>query len=158
MASLSKRVATAATLKPADPTFDRVAGPGAFSVDGRPRRRYGLCRAARSAAYQRVDSIRGGPPSFWACGDNRGMRVLPTGTITMFFSDIEGSTGLLGRLGDRYGEALSAQRALLRAAFAACRGHEMGTEGDSFFVVFESAGDAVRCCVAAQGALSRHEW
>ena len=44
---------------------------------------------------------------------------LPTGTITMLFSDIEGSTALLRRLGDRYGEALSAQRALLRAAFAA---------------------------------------
>jgi predicted ATPase/class 3 adenylate cyclase len=95
---------------------------------------------------------------FLACGDNRGMRVLPTGTITMLFSDIEGSTGLLGRLGDRYGEALSAQRALLRAAFAASRGHVMGTEGDSFFVVFESAGEAVRCCVAAQRALSGHAW
>src|SRR5712692_10483668 len=95
---------------------------------------------------------------FLACGDNRGMRVLPTGTITMLFSDIEGSTGLLGRLGDRYGEALSAQRALLRAAFAASRGHEMGTEGDSFFVVFESAGEAARCCVAAQRALSGHAW
>ena len=57
----------------------------------------------------------------------------------MLFSDIEGSTALLSRLGDRYGEALSAQRAVLRAAICACRGHEMGTEGDSFFVVFESA-------------------
>jgi predicted ATPase/class 3 adenylate cyclase len=76
----------------------------------------------------------------------------------MLFSDIEGSTGLLRRLGDLYGEALSAHRALLRAAVAACRGHEMGTEGDSFFVVFESAGDAVRCCVAAQRALSGHDW
>jgi predicted ATPase/class 3 adenylate cyclase len=86
------------------------------------------------------------------------MGELPAGTITMLFSDIEGSTALLNRLGDRYGEALSAQRALLRAAFAASGGREMGTEGDSFFVVFESAGDAVRCCVAAQCALSRHEW
>src|SRR5260370_7167355 len=76
----------------------------------------------------------------------------------MLFSDIEGSTRLLRRLGDVYGEALSAHRALLRAAVAACRGHEMGTEGDSFFVVFESAGDAVRCCVAAQRALSGHDW
>jgi class 3 adenylate cyclase len=76
----------------------------------------------------------------------------------MLFSDIEGSTALLSALGDRYGEALSAQRALLRAAFSACGGQEMGTEGDSFFVVFESAGDAVRCCVAAQRALSAHDW
>jgi predicted ATPase/class 3 adenylate cyclase len=76
----------------------------------------------------------------------------------MLFSDIEGSTVLLRRLGDRYGEALSAQRALLRSAFSACGGQEMGTEGDSFFVVFASAGDAVRCCVAAQRALCEHDW
>ncbi len=60
----------------------------------------------------------------------------------MLFTDIEGSTALVSRLGDRYGEALSAQRALLRACFAEFRGREMGTEGDSFFVVFESAADA----------------
>jgi class 3 adenylate cyclase len=35
------------------------------------------------------------------------MRQLPTGTVTMLFSDIEGSTALLGRLGERYGETLS---------------------------------------------------
>ena len=34
----------------------------------------------------------------------------------------------------------------------------MGTEGDSFFVVFESAGDAVRCCVTGQRALAGHDW
>ena len=86
------------------------------------------------------------------------MGELPTGTITMLFSDIEGSTVLLTGLGDRYGEALSAQRALLRAAFSSFGGQEMGTEGDSFFVVFQSARDAVRCCVAAQRALSAHDW
>ncbi len=62
------------------------------------------------------------------------------------------------RLGTRYGEALSAQRAVLRNAISEWRGHEMGTEGDSFFVVFESATDAVACCVAAQRALSGHAW
>ena len=76
----------------------------------------------------------------------------------MLFSDIEGSTALLHRLGDQYGEALSAQRALLRDAFREGHGREMGTEGDSFFVVFESADDAVRSCLAAQRALSRHDW
>lgn len=87
------------------------------------------------------------------------MRELPGGTVTTLFSDIEGSTALLHRLGiHRYGEALSAQRALLRSAFFAGGGHEMGTEGDSFFVVFESADEAVRCCVAGQRALSGHDW
>jgi predicted ATPase/class 3 adenylate cyclase len=90
--------------------------------------------------------------------DNRGMRELPTGTVTMLFSDIEGSTALLGRLGDRYGEALAAQRAVIRAAISASGGHEMGTEGDSFFVVFSSAADAVECCLAAQRALAGQAW
>ena len=87
-----------------------------------------------------------------------GARGLPSGTLTMLFTDIEGSTGLLTRLGDRYGEALSAQRTHLRDAIGRCRGREMGTEGDSFFVVFESARDAVRCCVTAQQALAGHDW
>src|SRR5690242_15904113 len=73
--------------------------------------------------------------------DNRGMGELPAGTITMLFSDIEGSTALLRKLGERYADSLSAQRALLRAAFADHGGQEMGTEGDSFFVVFGSAAD-----------------
>src|SRR5262249_57238604 len=86
------------------------------------------------------------------------MWELPTGTISMLCSAIEGSTVLLSALGDRYGEALSAQRSLLRAAFSACGGKEMGTEGGSFFVVFESAQDAVRSCVAAQRAPSAPDW
>ena len=76
----------------------------------------------------------------------------------MLFSDIEGSTTLLSRLGDRYGEALSAHRAMLRKAIAAWGGREMSTEGDSFFVVFGSAADAVACALAAQRALAQHEW
>jgi predicted ATPase/class 3 adenylate cyclase len=83
---------------------------------------------------------------------------LPTGTVTLLFSDIEGSTVLVRRLGERYGEALSAQRALLRAAFGSFGGRELGTEGDSFFVVFESAVAAVGCCVAGQRALAGHNW
>lgn len=76
----------------------------------------------------------------------------------MLFSDIEGSTALLSRLGDRYGDALSAQRRVLRRAFAANRGHEMGTEGDSFFVVFGSATDAVQACIDAQRGLAGQDW
>ena len=86
------------------------------------------------------------------------MGELPTGTITMLFSDVEGSTALLSRLGDRYGEALSAQRTIQRALFGEFGGHEMGTEGDSFFVVFDSAADAVGCCLAAQRDLAGHDW
>jgi len=101
---------------------------------------------------------RDGRPGFGLGGDNWGVRELPTGTVTLLFSDIEGSTVLLSRLGGLYGEALSAQRVVLRAAIGEGRGVELGTEGDSFFVVFSSAADAVGCCVAAQRALGGYDW
>ena len=86
------------------------------------------------------------------------MRPLPTGTLTLLFSDIEGSTALLHGLGPRWGEALSAQRRILRAAFAEHDGHELGTEGDSFFVVFASAQKALQAAIDAQRGMQRHEW
>jgi predicted ATPase/class 3 adenylate cyclase len=76
----------------------------------------------------------------------------------MLFTDIEGSTVLLRRLGSRWGDALTAHREIVRAAIAESRGEEMGTEGDSFFVVFASAHDAVRAAVTAQRGLQAHEW
>ena len=86
------------------------------------------------------------------------MRPLPTGTLTLLFSDIEGSTALLHGLGPRWGEALSAQRRILRAAFGEHDGHEMGTEGDSFFVVFASAHEALHAAIDAQRGMQEHEW
>ncbi len=84
--------------------------------------------------------------------------AVPTGTVTMLFSDMEGSTRLLTRLGDAYADILRAQRRLQRAAYRRWHGREMGTEGDSFFVAFESARDAVNACVEAQRSLAAHKW
>ncbi len=86
------------------------------------------------------------------------MRPLPTGTVTLLFSDIEGSTLMLNRLGDRWGEALSDQRSILRDVFEEHGGHEMGTEGDSFFVVFESAQQALLSALNGQRQLQQHSW
>jgi predicted ATPase/class 3 adenylate cyclase len=83
---------------------------------------------------------------------------LPTGTVSLLFSDIEGSTALLARLGDAYRDALDAQRRILRAAWADHGGVEMGTEGDSFFVAFETAPSAVAAAVQAQRELAAFEW
>jgi class 3 adenylate cyclase/DNA-binding CsgD family transcriptional regulator len=85
-------------------------------------------------------------------------RELPTGTVTFLFSDVEGSTRLLRRLGERYGEALSEHRRLLREAFAAHAGVEVDTQGDAFFVAFRRAKDAVLAAAEAQGALAAHQW
>jgi predicted ATPase/class 3 adenylate cyclase len=76
----------------------------------------------------------------------------------MLFSDVEGSTRLLSRLGDQYGVVLSAQRRLLREAFSRHHGTEMGTEGDSFFLVFASAVEAAAACADAQRALAAYSW
>ena len=83
---------------------------------------------------------------------------LPTGTITFVFTDIEGSTLLLGRLGDRYPSVLTRHQEVLREAFAAAGGIEVSTEGDSFFVVFTQPRDAVAGTVAAQRALDAEAW
>jgi predicted ATPase/class 3 adenylate cyclase len=82
----------------------------------------------------------------------------PATTVTFLFSDIEGSTRLLRDLGERYADALEDHRRLLRAAFAAHGGDEQGTEGDSFFVVFRRASDALAAALDGQRALAAHTW
>ena len=86
------------------------------------------------------------------------MADLPSGAVTFLFTDIEGSTRLVKLLRERYGEVLQEHQRLLRAAFAAHRGHEIDTQGDSFFVAFASARDALLAAVEGQLALSSHSW
>ncbi len=83
----------------------------------------------------------------------------PSGTVTFLFSDIEGSTRLEQQIGtERYAGLRERQREILRTAFAAHGGVEQGTEGDSFFVVFGSAREAVAAAVEAQRGLAAEPW
>ena len=84
--------------------------------------------------------------------------LLPTGTVTFLFTDIEHSTQILQRLGDRYADALDASQRILRAAFAAHHGREVDTQGDSFFAVFGAAHDALAAAAQAQRALAAERW
>ena len=86
------------------------------------------------------------------------MSSLHGGTVTFVFTDIEGSTRLLERLGDRYAETLAEHRRIVRDAFGARGGRELDTQGDAFFYAFERARDAVAAAVAAQRALTTHGW
>ncbi len=82
------------------------------------------------------------------------MQALPTGTVTLLFTDIEGSTELVGRLGDRYVQVLDGHRRIVREAVAAAGGVEIDCRGDEFSVAFEDAGCAVDCAIAMQRALA----
>jgi branched-chain amino acid transport system substrate-binding protein len=86
------------------------------------------------------------------------MAELPTGTVTFLFTDIEGSTRLLKSLGRRYDEVLAEHQRILRECFQAHGGREVDTQGDSFFVAFGRAGDAVACAADAQRAIRSHSW
>ncbi len=83
---------------------------------------------------------------------------VPSGTVTFLFTDIEGSTKLLERLREEYATVLEVQRQLLRAAFARWNGHEIDTQGNSFFVAFSRAIDAVCCVMEAQRELAAKDW
>ena len=71
------------------------------------------------------------------------MRELPSGRVTLLFTDVEGSTRLLHELGDGYADVLADHRRTLREAFTRHHGTEVDTQGDAFFYVFPSADDAV---------------
>ncbi len=81
------------------------------------------------------------------------MPTLPSGTVTMMFTDIAGSTALLKDLGPAYPEALAEHRRVLRAIFERRNGIEVDTQGDAFFVVFERASDALAAAQDAQQEL-----
>ena len=86
------------------------------------------------------------------------MAELPTGTVTLVFTDIEGSTRLLETLGESYGEVLAEHHSLLRQAFSTQGGIEVDTQGDAFFYAFPRATDAVVATAEGQRALTEHPW
>jgi len=85
-------------------------------------------------------------------------RNLPGGLVTFLFTDIEESTRLARLLGPAYRQVLMEHRRILLRALTDHRGFALFTEGDSFFVVFADASDAIAACIAAQAALDGHVW
>lgn len=82
--------------------------------------------------------------------DLRG-RVAPDGTVTLLFTDIEGSTAINERLGDqRWLELLRAHNGIVREQLVAHGGFEVKTAGDGFMIAFSSARRAVQCAIAIQ--------
>jgi len=77
-------------------------------------------------------------------------RELPAGTVTLLFTDVEGSTRLLQEDGPRYADLLGEHRRALRDAFTRHSGVEVDTQGDAFFVAFRRAAHAVAAAAEAR--------
>jgi class 3 adenylate cyclase len=84
--------------------------------------------------------------------------ALPTGYVTLLMTDIEASTALLRRLGDRYGTLLNDVRGIVRTAVLREGGREIDARADEYFAVFERPGAAVEAAVAILRALDAHAW
>jgi predicted ATPase/class 3 adenylate cyclase len=84
--------------------------------------------------------------------------VLATQTLTFLFTDIEGSTAMLARLGQSYAEVLADHHQLIRACLAVHEGQEIDTQGDAFFAVFTSPSGCAAAAVEMQRALAAHSW
>jgi class 3 adenylate cyclase len=91
-------------------------------------------------------------------GRNGHARSLPTGHVTFLLTDIEDSTGLTRRLGERYGPLLTQVRRIIRAAVRDERGQEVDSRADEYFGVFERPAPALRAALAIQRRLTRHAW
>ncbi len=82
------------------------------------------------------------------------MREQPSGSVTLVFTDIEGSTRLLREFGEEaYRDVLAEHRRVVREAFGS--GYEVDEEGDAFFYAFPAAGSAVSAVEQAMRALER---
>jgi class 3 adenylate cyclase len=84
---------------------------------------------------------------------------VPLETFTFLFTDIEGSTALLSRVGQGvYERALADHHAIIRSGLAAHGGREVNTQGDGFFAVFSSPAACMAAAVQIQQALEAHAW
>lgn len=81
--------------------------------------------------------------------------AVPDGTLTIMFTDLQDSTGMTDRLGDRPAQALLREHnAVVREQIVAHRGREVKTTGDGFMIAFDSARRAIGCAIAIQRALA----
>lgn len=84
--------------------------------------------------------------------------ALSSGIYCLMFTDIEGSTGILETLGDAYPPVLLRQQSIVRDRIDAAGGREIGTSGDSFFAILDSADRGLGAAVAIQRALDAEPW
>jgi class 3 adenylate cyclase len=85
------------------------------------------------------------------------MEDLPSGTVTLLFTDVEGSTLLVQELGAAYQYALAGHRQILRDAVASHAGREVDCRADELLACFPRASDGLAAAIAAQLALTSQD-
>jgi class 3 adenylate cyclase len=119
-------------------------------LSGRPR---------RCASRARVGPAGGGLAAAVSYGPWLAFYAVAVGTFTFLFTDIEGSTALLGRVGqDIYAQVLAGHHSIIRSGLAAHGGREVDTQGDAFFAVFSSPAACVAAVIGMQQALAARAW
>ena len=122
----------------------------AFEDDGaRDRARMRLLRAAKK---------HGIVPIGFISAQLQPLRKLPKGQVTFLLTDLEGSTELLGRLGDRYAPMLGDVRRLVRTAVRHAGGREVDARADDLFAVFERSSAALEAALAVQRGMRAGDW
>src|SRR5512143_775939 len=84
--------------------------------------------------------------------------VVPTGTVTFLFTDIEGSTKLAQQHPDTWPQLQDRHHAILRAAIERNHGYVFKIIGDAFCAAFDRAGNAVIAAIQCQQALQSEDW
>lgn len=84
--------------------------------------------------------------------------IYPTGTVTLLFTDIEGSTLLFETHPEAMRQALARHHAIVREAITAHHGYVFQIVGDAFCAAFDTAADALTAALAAQRALQAETW
>ncbi|MGY4771128.1 DUF6582 domain-containing protein [Kribbella sp. CWNU-51] len=126
----------------------------------RERARKRLLNAAKKYRIVPVGFIAGQLRSEREFGELAGREPvrLPTGFVTMLMTDVEDSTALVHRLGERYGTLINDVRTLLTDAASQASGVVVDARADEFFAVFETPAAALDTAVAVQRELPGRTW
>lgn len=126
----------------------------------RERARKRLLNAAKKHGIVPVGFITGQLQSEREFGELQAREPvqLPSGFVTMLMTDIEGSTALVHRLGERYRELINDVRAILGDTAVGMAGQVVETRADEFFAVFERPRTALDTAVAIQRELRGRSW
>ena len=124
----------------------------------RERARHRLLNAAKRFKIVPVGFITNQLESEREIGRRGRTTALPSGFVTMLLTDIESSTSLVHRLGDRYAKLLRDVRTLLRETARKSGGHVVETRADEFFAAFTQPKGALVTALAVQRVLRDRRW